>query len=58
MNTDKIKRKIAEGHTDEEIAAMAGTTAEEVAKIRTPTPKPKPAPKAAPKKAATSKKKK
>ena len=59
MNTDKIKRKIAEGHTDEEIAAMAGTTADEIAKIRrTPTPKPKPAPKAAPKKAATSKKKK
>ena len=62
MNTDKIKRKIAEGHTDEEIAAMAGTTAEEISKVRTPKPKPKPAPKAAPKaapkKAATSKKKK
>ena len=62
MNTDKIKRKIAEGHTDEEIAAMAGTTADEIAKVRTPAPKPKPvpkaAPKAAPKKAATSKKKK
>ena len=62
MNTDKIKRKIAEGYTDEEIAAMAGTTAEEISKVRTPAPKPKPAPKAAPKaapkKAATSKKKK
>ena len=58
MNLDKIKRKIAEGYKDEEIASMAGTTAEEVAKIRTPAPKPKPAPKAAPKKAATSKKKK
>ena len=62
MNTDKIKRKIAEGHTDEEIAAMAGITADEIAKVRTPAPKPKPAPKAAPKpapkKAATSKKKK
>ena len=60
MNTDKIKRKIAEGHTDEEIAAMAGTTAEEISKVRTPAPKPAPkaAPKAAPKKAATSKKKK
>ena len=62
MNTDKIKRKIAEGHTDEEIAAMAGTTADEIAKVRTPVSKPKPAPKAAPKaapkKAATSKKKK
>ena len=62
MNTDKFKRKIAEGHTDEEIAAMAGTTAEEISKVRTPAPKPKPAPKAAPKaapkKAATSKKKK
>ena len=62
MNADKIKRKIAEGHTDEEIAAMAGTTAEEISKVRTPAPKPKPAPKAAPKaapkKAATSKKKK
>ena len=62
MNTDKIKRKIAEGHTDEEIAAMAGTTAEEISTVRTPAPKPKPAPKAAPKaapkKAATSKKKK
>ena len=58
MNLDKIKRKIAEGYKDEEIASMAGTTAEEVAKIRTPTPKPKSAPKAAPKKAATSKKKK
>ena len=55
MNVDKIKRKIAEGHTDEEIAAMAGTTAEEISKVRTPTPKPKPAPKAAPKKAAKSK---
>ena len=55
MNTDKIKRKIAEGHTDEEIAAMAGTTADEVKKIRTPahTPSPK---KAAPKKAAVKKK--
>ncbi len=55
MNTDKIKRKIAEGHTDEEIAAMAGITAGEVAKIRTPAPKPKPAPKVAPKKAAPKK---
>ena len=54
MNTDKIKRKIAEGHTDEEIAAMAGTTADAVNKIRTPAPKP--APKAAPKKAAGKKK--
>jgi len=54
MNTDKIKRKIAEGHTDEEIAAMAGTTAEEISKVRTPAPKP--APKAAPKKAAAKKK--
>jgi hypothetical protein len=58
MNTDKIKRKIAEGHTDEEIAAMAGTTAEEISKVRTPAPKPKSAPKAASKKAASSKKKK
>ena len=57
MNTDKIKSKIAAGHTDEEIAAMAGITVEEINKIRTPA-KPKPAPKAAPKKAATSKKKK
>jgi DNA-binding protein H-NS len=57
MNVDKIKRKIAEGHTDEEIAAMAGITADEVNKIRTPAPtKPKPAPKAAPKKAAVKKK--
>jgi hypothetical protein len=57
MNTDKIKRKIAEGHTDEEIAAMAGTTAEEISKVRTPAPKPKPATKkAAPKKAAAKKK--
>jgi DNA-binding protein H-NS len=53
MNTDKIKRKIAEGHTDEEIAAMAGTTADEISKVRTPAPKP--APKAAPKKAASKK---
>ena len=58
MNVDKIKSKIAAGHTDEEIAAMAGITVDEIAKIRTPAPKPKPAPKAAPKKAATSKKKK
>ncbi len=60
MNTDKIKRKIAEGYTDEEIAAMAGITVEDVAKIRTPAPKPKPkpTPKATPKKAATPKKKK
>ena len=56
MNVDKIKRKIAEGHTDEEIAAMAGITADEVNKIRTPAPKTKPAPKAAPKKAAVKKK--
>ena len=55
MNVDKIKRKIAEGYTDEEIANMAGTTRGEVAKIRTPAPKPKPAPKAAPKKAAPKK---
>jgi hypothetical protein len=60
MNLDKIKRKIAEGHTDEEIATMAGIFAEDVAKIRTPAPKPKPkpTPKATPKKAATPKKKK
>ncbi len=62
MNTDKIKRKIAEGHTDEEVATMAGITVEDVAKIRTPAPKPKPkpkpTPKATPKKAATPKKKK
>ena len=57
MNTDKIKRKIAEGHTDEEIAAMAGTTADEISKVRTPAPKPKPAPKAAPKKGGIFKKK-
>jgi len=57
MNADKIKRKIAEGHTDEEIAAMAGTTAEEISKVRTPAPKPKPAPKAAPKKGGIFKKK-
>ena len=58
MNLDKIKRKIAEGHTDEEIATMAGITAEDVAKIRTPAPKPKPkpTPKATPKKAAAKKK--
>jgi len=58
MNTDKIKRKIAEGqdHSDEEAAGMTGITVEEVRKIRNPTPKP--APKAASKKAATSKKKK
>ncbi len=58
MNLDKIKRKIAEGHTDEEIAAMAGITAAKVAKIRTPAPKPKPkpTPKATPKKAAAKKK--
>ena len=53
MNVDKIKSKIAAGHTDEEIAAMAGTTAEEISKVRTPAPKP--APKAAPKKAAPKK---
>ena len=60
MNLDKIKRKIAEGHTDEEIATMAGITVAEVVKIRTPAPKPKPkpTPKATPKKAATPKKKK
>ena len=57
MNVDKIKRKIAEGHTDEEVAAMAGITADEVAKIRTPAPKPKPAPKTAPKKGGIFKKK-
>ena len=58
MNLDKIKRKIAEGHTDEEIATMAGITVEDVAKIRTPAPKPKPkpTPKATPKKAAAKKK--
>jgi hypothetical protein len=55
MNTDKIKRKIAEGHTDEEIAAMAGTTADEVNKLRAPAPA---APKAEEKKSVPKKPKK
>ena len=55
MNTDKIKRKIAEGYKDEEIASMAGITVEEVKKQR--TPKSKPAPKVAPKKGGVFKKK-
>ena len=52
MKLEKIKQKIAEGYKDESIALMAGMTADEVAKIRTPAPEPK----AAPKKAAKSKK--
>ena len=58
MRLEKIKLKIANGHTDEEVAAMAGISVEEVVKLRTPASTPKPAPKAASKKAATSKKKK
>ena len=42
MNQEKIKRKIAEGYTDEDIANMAGISAEEVSKMRAPTPKPVP----------------
>ena len=38
MNLDKLKRKIKEGYTDEDIAAMSGMTAEEVAKLRTDKP--------------------
>jgi len=60
MNQEKIKRKIAEGYTDEDIANMAGISAEEVSKMRAPAPKPTPkkaAPKpVAPKKPAETKK--
>jgi hypothetical protein len=36
MNLEKIKRKIAEGHTDAEIASMSGLPVKEVAKLRAP----------------------
>jgi len=54
MRQEKIKLILAQDHSDEEAAGMTGITVEEVRKIRNP----KPAPKAAPKKAASSKKKK
>jgi len=34
MNVEKIKRKMAEGHQDEELAAMSGMAVEEIAKLR------------------------
>jgi hypothetical protein len=46
MNLEKVKRKIADGYSDGEIANMSGMPIEEVAKLRAPapTPAPKPAP--------------
>lgn len=67
MNVEKVKRKMAEGHQDEELAAMSGMAVEEIAKLRnsdlpktgdTSTSKASPAPKPAPKVAKKSSKKK
>ena len=40
MELEKIKRKIADGYTDEEIANMAGVTVKFVEGLRNPAPKP------------------
>jgi hypothetical protein len=50
MKLEKVKRKIAEGYSDGEIANMSGMTIEAVAKLRAPAPKPvsKPVAKKAP----------
>ena len=48
MKLEKVKRKIADGYSDGEIANMAGMTVEEVAKLRAPAPKPAPAAKKEP----------
>jgi hypothetical protein len=40
MNLEKVKRKIAEGYSDGEIACMSGLFAEDVAKLRAPAPAP------------------
>jgi len=67
MNVDKIKRKMAEGHKDEELAAMSGMAVEEIAKLRnsdlpktgdTSTSKASPAAKSVPKAGKKSSKKK
>jgi len=36
MKLEKIKRKIADGYTDEEICNMSGMPVEEVTKVRKP----------------------
>jgi len=54
MRLEKIKSIVAnKAYSDEDAAGMTGITVEEVKKMRTPA-----TPKAAPKKAATPKKKK
>jgi hypothetical protein len=67
MNVEKVKRKMAEGHKDEELAAMSGMAVEEVAKLRnsdlpktggTSTSKASPTPKTASKAVKKSSKKK
>jgi hypothetical protein len=40
MKLEKVKRKIADGYSDSEIANMSGMTIEAVAKLRAPEPKP------------------
>ena len=40
MKLEKVKRKIAEGYSDGEIACMSGLFAEDVAKLRAPAPAP------------------
>jgi hypothetical protein len=42
MKLEKVKRKIAEGYSDTEIANMAGMPVEGVAALRAPKPKPAP----------------
>jgi hypothetical protein len=42
MKLEKVKRKIAEGYSDGEIANMSGMPIEEVAKLRAPAPAPAP----------------
>jgi hypothetical protein len=44
MKLEKVKRKIADGYSDGEIANMSGMPIEEVAKLRAPAPAPTPAP--------------
>ena len=66
MNIEKVKRKMAEGHQDEELAAMSGMAVEEIAKLRnsdlpktgdTSTSKASPTSKTAPKAVKKSSKK-
>jgi len=42
MKLEKVKRKIADGYSDGEIANMSGMSIEDIAKLRAPAPAPTP----------------